>query len=175
MIQKLFQRIVRYFRKGKASSYINDFLTSPNGVALLSELDEIEVVLRKSQVETLLVEEWLPNQKNLHKQVDFTLKYFDEMSPDEMVTELFDEPFRLVFSWDKTQEVQNLIDIQVITALGLSGQLHEKSNGLYTIIIEHDDNQREKMSAIRYKVCRVFDWGDFIEETLPVHGEPMSV
>ena len=168
MMKRLFQWLVRYFRKGEARYYVNDFLKSPNGISVVGELTETEIMERKALVETLLLEDWLPNQKKLHQQVDFTIKYLDQLDTRQTLAELFDAPLRLPFDWYQAKEVEDLIHVQVMTALGLSGQLHEKNSNLYIVIIEHERAIFETMSAIRYKVCHVFDWGRFANETVPV-------
>ena len=80
-------------------------------------------------------------------------------------TLLFDEVFRLPYNDYQDHEVDNLIAIQVVTALILSGQTRELMSNLLVFITEHDSQEFIHMSAYEFNVCKASDFGVLFSNT----------
>ncbi|MEI8224100.1 MAG: hypothetical protein WCG20_03185 [bacterium] len=161
--------ILRFIRRLQlridARYYINQFLESNNGKKVIAETYSHEIGNRKKMAQHQLVEQWLPSLVDLQDNLNLTVIYQgnDQVVPQS--TLLFDEVFRLPYNDYQDHEVENLIAIQVITALILSDQKQELLSNLLVFITEHDSDEFIHMSAYEFKVCKVSDFGALFTKT----------
>ena len=154
--------IIRFIRRLQlridARYYINQFLESENGKKVLALTHPHEIEGRKILARKLLVEQWLPSLVDLQDNLSLTIVYQNSTQVVPQSTLLFDEVFRLPYNNYQDYEVDNLIAIQVITALILSDQTRELMSNLLVLITEYDSQEFIHMSAYEFKVCKVSDF-----------------
>lgn len=156
--------IIRLIRKWQrridARCYVNQFLESNNGKKVINDTLPQELDQLKKAARNQLADQWLPSMIDIQDKLNLDIIYQDHTQPVPQSTLLFDDVFRLPYDNYRVHEVDNLIAIQVITALIVSNQECELMNNLLVFITSHESDEFVGMSAYEFKVCRTSDFGD---------------